>query len=106
MGYHSTSGSRPRYCRRVVRGLPIVIVLALALSASVGGAVEQTVTPIEPRAEQRVVPVDQGQTQRVDGMAAGTAESVTAADPPSPAAKAFMAAVISLASMAASIMFI
>lgn len=92
------------------------MVLVAGLAAASVGAVEQTVTPLNPGVEQRVEAVGQPSGQRVDGVAPTAEQNVGPVVPPTPGEKAgqtagkaavgFMAVVLSIAAMAAQIMFI
>lgn len=92
------------------------MVLALGLAISAARATEQTVTPIVPQVEQQVRVLDPGEIQRVELVDPGSAQDVGAVTPPSPAriaasatgkvAVGFMAVVLSIAVMAAQILFI
>jgi len=92
------------------------MVLATGLAAAPLGAVEQAVTPLNPGVEQRIEAVGQPSGQRVDGVAPSVEQNVGPVVPPTPSEKAgetagkaavgFMAVVLSIAAMAAQIMFI
>lgn len=109
------------YPAGIVRGALFVMLLATGLAAQPLRAVEQTVTPLNPTVEQRIEAVGPSAVvppgvQRVEGVAPVADQAVRPAIPPTPAEKAaaktgevavgFMAVVLSIATMAASIMFI
>jgi len=98
------------------------MLLATGLAVSPLWATEQTVTPLNPQVEQRVEAVGPSAAaapsgvQRVEGVAPGADQGVGPVVPPTPGEKAaektgkvavgFMAVVLSIAAMAAQIMFI
>jgi hypothetical protein len=92
------------------------MVLVLGLATASARATEQAVTPIAPAVEQRVRPLDQAETQRVEIIDPALAQDVSESTPPSRAhevasttgkvAVGFMAVVLSIAVMAAQILFI
>ena len=109
------------YPADIVRGALVVMLLATGLAARPLWAVEQTVTPLNPTVEQRVEPIGHAavapsQAQRVEAVASGGDQAVGPVVPPTPGEKAaertgkvavgFMAVVLSIAAMAAQIMFI
>ena len=104
------------YPASIVRGALVVMLLATGLAAPPLWAAEQTVTPLNPQVEQRVEAVGPADAQRVEGVAPGADQGVGPVVVPTPGEKAaektgkvavgFMAVVLSIAAMAAQIMFI
>jgi hypothetical protein len=105
------------YPAGIVRGALVVMVLVLGLAASPLRAVEQTVSPLTPPAGQTVEALAPSQVQHVEAVDPPTGQDVSGpVIPPSAGQKAaettgkvavgFLAVVLSLAAMAAQIIFI
>ena len=104
------------YPAGIVRRAFVALVLLTGLAAAPLRSVGQTVTPINPTVEQRVEAVGPAQGQRVGGVVPGGEQAVGPVVPPTANEKAaettgkvavgFMAVVLSIAAMAAQIMFI
>ncbi len=99
-----------------MRRMLLVGCLAVALASHAGAGTEQTVEGIAPPAEQEVNGFGPGQEQVVEGFGSGTEQVVEGTAPASDAAKlasnvgkvaiGVTAAGVSLAAMAAMLMFL